>query len=84
MPTPLIAWTLRTRPALSWTTNLAFPARALSAIAAAAVFAFTPLRGWIDLAPLPASATSILTATVLAAVAVAIALRILLHLDRRL
>ena len=50
----LIAWMLRTRPALPWRANPAFPAWALTALATGIIAAFTPAGRLIGLQPLPA------------------------------
>ncbi len=49
----LIAWTLRTQPALSWRANPAFPAWALAALAAGITATLTPASQLIGLQPLP-------------------------------
>jgi len=49
----LIAWMLRTRPALPWRANPAFPAWAAAALAAGIIFALTPASQLIGLQPLP-------------------------------
>ena len=49
----LIAWTLRTQPALPWRANPAFPAWAAAALAAGIIFALTPASRLIGLQPLP-------------------------------
>ena len=80
----LIAWTLRTQPALSWKTNPAFPAWAATAIAAALAFTLTPMAGLIDLVVLPTPSLILLIVPVLAAVAVAAILGRGLQLGERL
>jgi Ca2+-transporting ATPase len=49
----LIAWMLRTQPALPWKANPAFPAWALAAIGAGITVTLTPVSQLIGLQPLP-------------------------------
>jgi len=80
----LIAWTLRTRPTLSWQTNIAFPAWAGVAIATGLLLALTPLGAGIHLTTLGIGPLAVIAALLAAAFAAAIMLRQALHLDRRL
>ena len=49
----LIAWTLRTRPGLPWRDNPAFPAWALTALAAGLILTLTSAGRLIGLQPVP-------------------------------
>jgi Ca2+-transporting ATPase len=71
----LIAWTLRAQPRLPVRSNPAFPGWALAAALTALAVTLTPLGGFLHLTPLTATATAItatgiLTATILAIIAV--------------
>ncbi len=69
----LIAWTLRTQPALSWRANPAFPAWAGLAILTGLALTLTPAGGLVDLNPLPGSALLAVAACVALAVTLAAA-----------
>jgi Ca2+-transporting ATPase len=79
-----IAWSLRTRPRLSWRGNMAFPAWALVATATALIFALTPAAAALGIEPLTAGAIGITAAAAAAGVAVAAAGRRALSLSSRL
>jgi Ca2+-transporting ATPase len=67
----MIAWTLRTRPRLSWRTNPAFPAWTAAATATGAVLALTPAGRLVHLAPLSPAALLVVAGTVAVAVVAA-------------
>jgi P-type Ca2+ transporter type 2C len=79
-----IAWSLRTRPRLSWRRNLAFPVWALVAAGTAAVFGLTPAATVLGVEPLTVPAVGTTIATAAAGVALAAAGRRALALPRRL
>lgn len=80
----VIAWTLRSRPLLSWKANPAFPIWGASAILVGLVLVLTPLGQIVHLAPLSAAAlVPVLICTVIACV-VAVALRLLLPSNNKL
>jgi P-type Ca2+ transporter type 2C len=74
----LIAWTLRTRPALPWRENPAFPTWVLAATSAGLLLALTGLGATLDLNPLPPAELAVTALTTAAAVTVAVAARVLL------
>jgi len=80
----LIAWTLRTRPSLSWKANIAFPSWAGAAIATGVLLARTPLGGAVHLGQLGIGPLAVVGALLAAALAAAMALRRGLRLDQRL
>jgi Ca2+-transporting ATPase len=80
----LIAWTLRTQPALSWRINPAFPAGAAIVALAGLLFAFTPAGRLIHLDPLTPAGAAITAICVIAAVGTAWAAARLLRLPQRL
>jgi Ca2+-transporting ATPase len=80
----LIAWTLRTRPALSWRTNPAFPAWVASAAIVGLVAALTPAGRVLHLTPLTAGAVAGVAGAVVVAVALATAAGRALRLRGRL
>jgi P-type Ca2+ transporter type 2C len=79
-----IAWSLRARPGLALRRNVAFPAWALVAVAAAFVLSSTAAGATLGVDPLTASAARITIAVAALGVAVAAAGRIALSLSRRL
>ncbi|MFI5908217.1 cation-translocating P-type ATPase [Dactylosporangium sp. NPDC051541] len=80
----LIAWTLRTRPALSWRTNPAFPAWAVAATVVAAAAALTPAGRLLHLRPLTVRDLAVVAAAVAIAVGLAITARRALRTRDRL
>ncbi|MGI8816949.1 MAG: HAD-IC family P-type ATPase [Pseudonocardia sp.] len=80
----LIAWSLRTRPGLSWTINPAFPAWAVTATGVGLLAALSPLGRSVHLPPLGLSAIGAVAGLVALALAVAVALRHVLRLSQRL
>ena len=80
----LIAWTLRTQPALSWRTAPAFPAWAAAAIAAAITMTLTPAGQLTGLQPVPPRWLPAVLALTVTAVAAARAAARLPLLARRL
>jgi hypothetical protein len=79
-----IAWSLRARPGLALRRNVAFPAWALVAVAAAIVLSLTAAGATLGVDPLTASATRITVAVAAVGVALAAAGRIALSLSGRL
>jgi Ca2+-transporting ATPase len=79
-----IAWSLRARPRLSWRRNVAFPAWALVAVAAAALLSLTGAGATLGVEPLSAGAAGIAAAAAAAGIAIAAAARLALSLSRRL
>lgn len=69
----LIAWTLRSQPALSWTANPAFPAWAVTALLAGLAATLTPVAAVLDFAPLTWGGAAIVATLVVAATAAAAA-----------
>jgi Ca2+-transporting ATPase len=69
----VIAWTLRTRPALSWATNPAFPAWAAAALGTGLIAALTPAGRLVHLDTLPLGWLGTVAFLVVAATAVAAA-----------
>ena len=80
----LIAWTLRTRPALSPRSNPAFPLWAATATAVGLLLTLTSLGHALHLSPLPALSLSIVCGGIAAAVAMATVARRVLDLSHRL
>ena len=80
----LIAWTLRTQPALSWRTAPAFPAWAAAACAAAITVTLTPAGQLISLQPVPLRWLPAVAGLIVAAVVSARAAARLPLLARRL
>jgi len=80
----LIAWSLRTRPWLSWRAAPAFPVWASSATCVALVLAVTPAGALVRLAELPASRLLLVAGLVAAATGTAALGRRQLRLDRQL
>lgn len=80
----LIAWTLRTQPALSWRTAPAFPAWAAAAVITGITLTLTPASQLIGLQPLPLHWLPAIAALTAAAVAAAHAATRLPLLARRL
>lgn len=80
----LIAWTLRTRPALSWRVNPAFPLWAATAIAAGLILTLTSAGTAFHLDPIPPAGLVTVAATVTVAVGAAWLVERLLRLSRRL
>jgi Ca2+-transporting ATPase len=79
-----IAWSLRARPGLALRRNVAFPAWALVAFAAAVVLSLTAAGATLGVDPLTASAARITLAIAAVGVAIAAAGRVVLALSRRL
>jgi P-type Ca2+ transporter type 2C len=79
-----VAWTLRARPRLPLRRNVAFPAWALLAVAAAVVLSLTPAGATLGVDPLTAGATAVALAVAAAGVAIAVVGRRALALSRRL
>ncbi|MFG2041584.1 cation-translocating P-type ATPase [Dactylosporangium sp. NPDC048998] len=79
-----IAWTLRTRPGLSWRANPAFPAWAAIATLTGLIVALTPAGQLIHLSAPSAAALAGVGAAVLTAVAAATITRRLLRFTARL
>jgi len=69
----LIAWMLRTQPALPWRANPAFPSWALAAIAAGIIFTLTPAAQLLGLQALPLHWLPAITGLVVIATAAAYA-----------
>ncbi len=80
----LIAWMLRTQPALPWKANPAFPGWAAAALATGTVFTLTPASQLIGLQPLPPGWLPAVTALVLLATLTAWAVARTPLLSRRL
>jgi Ca2+-transporting ATPase len=80
----LIAWALRTQPALSWRANPAFPAWAGAATAVGLLAALTSAGRPLHLTPLPAATLAAVAATIAAAVLAAAATSRALRLPDRL
>jgi Ca2+-transporting ATPase len=80
----LIAWTLRSQPALSWAANPAFPTWVGAALAAGLVVVLTPLAGLVGLAVLPPPVMALVAVSVALAVAAAAVAGRALHLTSRL
>src|SRR6185312_1735774 len=79
-----VAWSLRARPGLPLRRNVAFPAWAIAAVAAAIVLSLTEVGATLGVDPLTAGAARITVAVAAAGVAVAAAGRAALSLSRRL
>jgi P-type Ca2+ transporter type 2C len=79
-----IAWSLRARPRLPFRRNVAFPAWALAALAAAFVLSLTQAGASLGVEPLSAGAVRITAGVAAAGVAIAVAGRAALSLSRRL
>ncbi len=79
-----VAWSLRVRPRLALTRNLAFPAWALLATLTAVIFTVTPAAHAIGIEPLSAAALAITAATAAAGAALAVIGRRTLSLPQRL
>jgi len=80
----LIAWTLRTRPRLSWRDNPAFPAWACVATIVGLVITLTPAGHFLHLRPLTSTALAITAIGIAIAVLTAWAAERLLRLPQRL